>query len=66
MDIDINKVEDSTVDGVDMYDYPDFCDAYADHAVWKDTGKELTDEELDALCDKYPDEIHALAHESIQ
>ena len=65
MSININKVEDITVDGVDRTDYPDFCDAYPSHAIWKDTGKELTDEELEALHDQYPDEIHEIAHESL-
>jgi len=65
MKININKVEDITVEGVDRTDYPDFSDAFPSHAIWKATGKELTNEELDALHDQYPDEIHEIAHESL-
>ena len=36
------------VDGVDMRDYPDFCDAYIDYAEYED-GIPLTNEELDLL-----------------
>lgn len=35
-------------DGVDMRDYPDFCDAFACYAEYKD-GTPLTEEELDEL-----------------
>lgn len=45
----INKVEDIHVGGVDSSDYPDFCDAYIESAVWKDSGEYLTEEELEAL-----------------
>jgi len=62
----INDIEDITVAGVDRSDYPDICDAYPDHAVWKSTGIELTDDELESLHEQYPDEIHELAHESIR
>jgi hypothetical protein len=35
----------------DERDYPDFCDSYIESAYWKDTGNELTEEELDWLND---------------
>jgi len=46
------QVDDSSVevDGVDMKDYPDFCDAYISHALFTD-GTPLTDEELNELSD---------------
>jgi hypothetical protein len=37
------------VDGIVMSDAPDFVDAYISEAEWKDTGKELTELELDEL-----------------
>lgn len=40
---------DIEVDGIDYQDAPDFCDAYISRAVWKRTGEELTEEELDKL-----------------
>lgn len=43
------------IDGVDPSDYPDFCDAYIADAYWKDTGKVLTDEEIDMLNNLFPD-----------
>lgn len=60
----IDDVTDIEVDGVDSSDYPDFVDAYASYAVWKDNGEELTDDELDDLTDQHRDVIHELAHES--
>ncbi len=39
---------DVQVDGVDLKDYPDFCDAYITDACWAD-GTELTDDELDTV-----------------
>jgi len=37
------------VDGIVHADSPDFVDAYVESAEWKDTGKELTEAELDTL-----------------
>ncbi len=36
---------------VNTNDYPDFADAYITAAIWKDTGIQLTDSELDSLND---------------
>lgn len=47
MKLDYTKIEDVEVDGIDTSDYPDFCDAYIASATYK--GREMTDEELDAL-----------------
>jgi len=44
--IELDDIEDLEVDGVDTKDYPDFCDAFFCHAIWKETGEELTDDEL--------------------
>ena len=59
----IDLVENIEVDGVDTSDYPDFCDAYFSHAVWKETGIELTDDELEKLGDEYPCVLNAMAFE---
>lgn len=50
--------------GVDLKDYPDFCDAYVSYAEWDD-GTPLNEEELDALHDTHGDLINQLAHEAI-
>lgn len=42
-------INDLSVSDIDMRDYPDFCDAHIDYAVWEDTGLELTESELDYL-----------------
>jgi hypothetical protein len=36
------------IEGVDRYDYPDFCDAYASKAEFED-GTPLTSTELDSI-----------------
>lgn len=38
---------DLQVDGVDLHDYPDFCDAFFASGTYK--GKELTEKELEEL-----------------
>ncbi len=45
--ISLNELNDVEIDGVDMSDYPDFCDAHIVSATWKTTGVELTEDELD-------------------
>ena len=44
-------------DGYDFDDYPDFCDVYLDYAEFVD-GVELTDNELELLENKYPEELY--------
>ena len=41
------------VDGIDMRDYPDFCDAYIDSASVLENGewRDATDEEIEELND---------------
>lgn len=47
-----------TIDGIDHRDYPDYCDAFIDYAEYN--GKEMTDEQLDAL-----NEDHELVSELV-
>jgi len=42
-------IEDVELGGIDFGDYPDFCDAYISGAVWKNSGIELTESELDEI-----------------
>lgn len=62
--LNIEQIECLEIDGVDPKDYPDFCDAFICHGVWKDSGKELTDEELEALTDEYPEIVNEMAFEA--
>ena len=57
-------VVDATVDGIDMKDYPDFCDAYFDSACYED-GTALTDDELIELTDNNPDALHEMVYDTI-
>ena len=63
MNIDLTKVCDVEVDGIDTRDYPDFCDAFISEAWYKDTNgiRELTETELDWL-----NEQHDFVYEQVQ
>lgn len=54
----LELIEVTDIDGIDRKDYPDFCDAFIASAVWKDTGKNLTDDELDELNSKHSDFVY--------
>lgn len=56
MKIDVNKLENIEVDGIDTRDYPDFVDAFISYAEMD--GVELTDEQLNELNDDYPDLVY--------
>ena len=45
--IDFEKVENIEVDGIDMTDYPEFCDAFISYA--EIDGIECTDEQLEEI-----------------
>jgi hypothetical protein len=51
-------VIDIEIEDIDPRDYPDFCDAYVSHAVWEDTGTELTDKELNELAETCSDQVY--------
>jgi hypothetical protein len=50
------------IENVHIYDYPDFCDAYASEAeVWDDElndWRDATEAELDIINDKYGHDVH--------
>jgi hypothetical protein len=50
-DLEVVNVE---IDGIDMKDYPDFCDAYIDSAEFKYNGKKLDDGQLAELMEQNP------------
>ena len=60
----IEEVENLTVDGVYIWDHPDYVDAFFDGGNWKKSGKALTEEELDALTQQYPGELNYMAYGS--
>lgn len=60
-EVDLASLE---VEDVDVADYPDFSDAFLSAGSFKD-GTDMTDEEMQAFQDEYPDIVHELAHESL-
>ena len=58
------KVKSLEVDGVHMWDFPDFADAYFMYAEYED-GTPLSDEDLDLLTTEYPDVVNKIAHENL-
>ena len=54
--IDLSKVKYMEFDGIDMADYPDFCDAYLVYGEIDD--RPLTDSEIDHINDNHPDFVN--------
>ena len=57
-------VVDAVVDGIDLRDYPDFCDAYFESACYED-GIALTDDELIQLTDDNPELLHEMIYDTL-
>jgi hypothetical protein len=53
-------VVDASIDGIDLRDYPDFCDAYFESAVYDDDNTKLTDDELEQLRDNNFDAFYEM------
>ncbi len=60
--LDYSKISNVLIGGLDMQDYPDFCDAYIESADYED--REMTDDELDVL-NEDGEFISIKAHESL-
>ena len=60
--IELSQITEIELDGVDRRDYPDFCDAFICAAVWKDSGKALTNKELEQIDSS---ELNVLIHERL-
>ena len=60
-EVSIRSIE---VEGVDMRDCPDFCDAFASYAEFKD-GQELNEEQLEELNENHREEIYDVVINSI-
>ena len=67
--ININKVIELELGGVDRRDYPDFCDVYAVSGLYPNTKgggyRDLTDDELDYINNECMDYLNEKAHESL-
>ena len=64
MNIEKININSLVVEDVYMRDYPEFCDAYISYAETVD-GRELTEEELEALTIERHDLVLEAAHQSI-
>lgn len=66
MEINGKKVDRASLSVVDVdpRDYPDFCDAHFECALFED-GTPLNDEEMDELNDKYPEDLWEMAFDSL-
>ena len=58
MKLNNENVIDVEVDGIDMKDYPDFCDAYISFARFEKTGIALDEEQLYDLQDQNWEEFN--------
>ena len=65
-EIKFSEVTNIELGGVDMNDYPDFCDAYVEYAE-KLVGTPLTDNELEefSMLEETMDYINSNAYESL-
>lgn len=53
MNFDLTLIDDIDIEGIDMRDYPDFCDAFLVSATYD--GRELSDDELHYIQSSNPD-----------
>jgi len=56
MKIDLSKIENPYVNGIDWSDYPRFCDAYLESG--EIDGRELTDEEVELVNEEHTDWVY--------
>jgi hypothetical protein len=63
MKIDVKKLKDVEIGGVDPKDYPDMVDAYISHALYHEYGvfRDLTEDELEWVNDNHPEIAQELA-----
>ena len=61
-DFNLRLVTDAIIDGVDIADYPDFCDVYVMEALYD--GEEMTEDELDYLTEAAGEFVSELVHKS--
>ena len=59
IDLDIVDLASLEIDGIDMQDYPDFCDAYFSKGNKLD-GTPLDDDELIMLSEDFPLTLHEM------
>jgi len=58
------EVIDIEIGGINMSDYPKFCDAYVRSAIWAHSGRELDVDELEELQEKNYEAIYQIIFEA--
>jgi hypothetical protein len=61
--LDLSKIDNIQVAGVDTKDYPNFCDSFIESADYD--GRAMTEEELDELNSKYSDFVYEKVIQSL-
>lgn len=61
--IDLNKVYDLEVDGIDTRDCPDFVDAYISDGSYEN--RKLTESEMDWITEEHPDLVYELVYKRL-
>lgn len=54
--MDLTKITNIEIEGIDYKDAPDFCDAFISYAEYN--GEEMTDEQADDLNESYEDFVY--------
>ena len=63
MDIHERDLQNIELSGIDLKDYPDFCDAYISYCEIED--RVATDNELDYINENFDELINRLVHEEV-
>jgi hypothetical protein len=69
INLDVKKIKNIRIGGINRRDYPDFADAYVESAEYLDdsgNGRDLTEDELDWLNNNHPEITSEKAHEQFR
>ena len=61
--MDVKKIDNIVIEGVETSDYPDFCNAFIASADYD--GVEMSEKDLEYLTDNYQDFVHESVIESL-
>lgn len=59
----LSKITNIEIEGIDTKDYPDFCDAFIASADYN--GKPMTEKQLDDINDSHSEFVHEKVYEII-
>ena len=61
--IKMSEVDNIVIEGVNSWDYPDFCDAFIASADYQN--RNCTEQELEYIMEHYPERVNELAFQSL-